>query len=123
MNLTQILLICLTTILTGLFGWLTTLVTSWLTTKIKDEKLKKLVLSLNEIIIDSCKYTYQTYVESLKDKNIFDKKCQEEALGRAVILCKNKLTEDMRNYILKSYPDIEDYLREKIEEAIYSLKK
>lgn len=57
--------------------------TTWLSTKTSDAKLKAILSgasSVTEMVVEE---VYQTYVESLKGKNAFDKEAQEKALGMA----------------------------------------
>ena len=43
-----------------------TVVTYWITTKIKDQKLRDMLLDATDVVNDAVTYVYQTYVENLK---------------------------------------------------------
>lgn len=122
MDWNQLLLLIIGTILTGLFGWLTTVITSWLNAKIKDEKLKKFVLSINDIVVKNVKYVYQTYVEELKAQGTFNKEAQAIALNKCKDLCLTEFSEDMKTYLMINYSDIVAWTLDKIETTIYDLK-
>ena len=78
-NLMNILFTALGIIITGLATWLSSVLVKFLNEKIKDKQLTKWLTQIVDIITSAVKFTYQTYVEELKDKDIFTKKAQEKA--------------------------------------------
>ena len=109
-------------ILMGLATWISTFVTSWLSTKIKDKKLQTLATKLNEIVTRAVMTVTQTYVESMKKKNAFDEKAQQEALEKCLAIIKTQLTQELRDYVEENYGDLQSYLLTLIESTILGLK-
>ena len=118
----KVLLSVLGVILTGLATWATTALTAWLNAKVKDKKLAKFLSDLSAIVITSVKTVYQTYVEALKDKNVFNKEAQKTALDEALKLIKTQLTPELIQYIEDNFGDVDSWLKSQIESTIYSLK-
>lgn len=118
----QIVFSALGVLVTGLVGWLTTYLTKLLSQKIKDKNLANWLSQITEIILNAVKVTYQVYVETLKDKNMFDAEAQKEALERAYKMVLSQLTDDAKKFIKENYGDIETWVKAQIESAIYTLK-
>ena len=109
-------------ILMGLATWVSSFVTSWLSTKIKDKKLQELATKLNEIVTRAVMTVTQTYVESMKKKNAFDGEAQKEALDKCLAIIKTQLTQELRDYVEENFGDIQSYLVTLIESTILGLK-
>lgn len=118
----NILLSALGVIITGLATWLSTYIVKLLDEKIKDKQFARWLSQIIEIITNAVKCTYQTYVEALKDKNMFTKEAQEEALKRTLQSVKSQLSQESIKFIEDNFGDVEKWLIEKIESIIYSLK-
>lgn len=118
----NILLSALGVIITGLATWLSTYIVKLLNEKIKDKQFARWLSQIIEIITNAVKCTYQTYVEALKDKNMFTKEAQEEALKRTLQSVKSQLSQESIKFIEDNFGDVEKWLIEKIESIIYSLK-
>ncbi len=117
--LTEIILSIAGIVFTALGG----LVSYWISKKIKDDKLKTIMTSLNEVIKNAVLETYQTYVEELKDKNMFDEKAQKKALERCLTIIKTNMPLEVKNWLEANYDDITAYLKGLIEAQIALLKK
>ena len=109
-------------ILMGLATWVSSLITSWLSTKIKDKKFQKHANAVNEIVLRAVMTITQTYVESMKKKNAFDEKAQKEALDKCMTIVNTQLTQELKNYIEENYGDIQSYLLTLVESTILGLK-
>lgn len=109
-------------ILMGLATWVSTFVTSWLSTKIKDKKLQTLATKLNEIVTRAVMTVTQTYVESMKKKNAFDEKAQKGALNKCLAIINTQLTQELKDYVEENFGDIQSYLLTLIESTILGLK-
>lgn len=118
----NILLSALGVIITGLATWLSTYIVKLLNEKIKDKQFARWLSQIIEIITNAVKCTYQTYVEALKDENMFTKEAQEEALKRTLQSIKSQLSQESIKFIEDNFGDVEKWLIEKIESIIYSLK-
>lgn len=110
-------------ILMGLATWISSFVTSWLSTKIKDKKLQTLATKLNDIVLRAVMTVTQTYVESMKKKNAFDEKAQKEALNKCVAIINTQLTQELKDYVEENFKDVESYITSLIESTILGLKK
>lgn len=89
---------------------------------IKDQKTKDIINSLHQIVRDSVLYVYQTYVEELKNKDIFDKDAQKQALERCLQLIKVNMSQEIKTWLEANVGDITAYLKSLIESQIGLLK-
>ena len=108
--------------LTGLATWVSSFVTSWLSTKIKDKKLRSLAVQLNEIVMRAVMTITQTYVDNMKKQNAFDGEAQKTALNKCLGIINTQLTPELRDYVEENFGDIKSYLVTLIESTIASLK-
>ena len=123
MTFTQIILACVSLILTTFISWLCERLVVKINTSIKNEKVRNLVLDALSIVERSVKLTYQVYVEHLKDKNLFDTNAQKEALEHCKNIIKNDLSNEFKEYLLKNSIPIDEWVVPQIESTIYDLKK
>lgn len=105
-----------------LFGALGIIVTYLINKYIKDKELKEIINSLHELVRASVLEIYQTYVEELKDKNMFDEKAQKEALQRCLDLIRVNMPDKVKSWLETNVSDIQKYLRSLIEAQIGLLK-
>lgn len=122
MNFQTILLSTLGTILTALATWGVERLIAWLNTKIKDQKALTYLNNAISVVTSVVKATYQTYVEALKNENMFTKEAQEQALNKAVEQAKTTMSAEVKNFITENYGDLTEWIKLQIESAIYSLK-
>lgn len=122
MNFQTILLSTLGTILTALATWGVERLIAWLNTKIKDQKALTYLNNAISVITSVVKATYQTYVEALKNENMFTKEAQEQALNKAVEQAKTTMSAEVKNFITENYGDLTEWIKLQIESAIYTLK-
>lgn len=108
--------------LMGLATWVSSFVTSWLSTKIKDKKLRSLAVQLNEIVMRAVMTITQTYVDNMKKQNAFDGEAQKNALNKCLGIINTQLTQELRDYVEENFGDIKSYLVTLIESTIASLK-
>ena len=62
--------------------------------------------------------TDQTYVDSLKNKDVFNKEAQKEAFELTYNAVLDILSDDAKDYIAEAFGDAETYLTTLIEEAV-----
>lgn len=122
MNFQTILLSTLGTILTALATWGVERLIAWLNTKIKDQKALTYLNNAISVVTSVVKATYQTYVEALKNENMFTKEAQEQALNKAVEQAKTTMSAEVKNFVTENYGDLTEWIKLQIESAIYSLK-
>ncbi|MBR1868327.1 MAG: hypothetical protein IJ800_07125, partial [Clostridia bacterium] len=108
--------------LTALVTWSVERLIAWLNTKIKDEKALGMLTAAVNVVQSAVKSTYQTYVQSLKEQNIFDGEAQRTALNAAVQQATNTLSEEAKNYIQTNYGDLTEWIKLQIESTLYDLK-
>ena len=120
--LLNILAAVTTCIILPLISFLGIKLSQWLTTKIKDEKARKLFTQATEIVTNAVRTTFQTYVESLKNSGSFGKDEQLEALNRAKAIVTSELTEELKTFISENYGDLTAWISNQIEASIYKLK-
>ena len=118
----NIILSALSLIVTGLVGWGVTALTSWLNSKIKDNKVSSWLTQITNIITNSVMSVFQTFVDTLKKNGKFDSDAQKEAKDKALNIIKTQLTPELNKFIENNYGDIDEWLNIQIESVIYSLK-
>lgn len=105
-------------LLNGVFAVATYLVNKY----VKDAKLKNILSSLNDTAKNAASEVYQTYVEALKDKNMFTPEAQKEAMEKALTIIKNNLPSELMQWVTNNYADIDSYFKSLVESAIGLLK-
>ena len=123
MNWEGILAEAIVSIMGIVFSALGGLVTYWISKKIKDEKLKGIAESLHDVVRQSVLDVYQTYVEGLKEKDIFDSRAQKIALERALSLIHENIPANVGEWLKSNHENIDGYLKTLIEAQIASLKR
>lgn len=118
----DIILSVLGIVLTGLATWGVERLTVFLNSKIKNEKALQFSLDAVGIVTNAAKATYQTYVQSLKDKNMFTVDAQKVALNMAVNQAQSQMSAGLKNYILTNFGDITAWVTGQIEAFLYDLK-
>lgn len=116
--LTELIIGLIGVIISGLGIYVTYLINKW----IKDQELKDMINSLNEIIRNAVLEVYQTYVQELKDKNIFDKEAQKIALEQALKIIKENMPEKIEAWLKTNITNYQEYLIGLIEAQIGALK-
>lgn len=115
-----------TDVVLGIIGVLITAVGTILTyvinKYIKNDKLKSIVSSLNTLVLNSVEYVYQTYVEALKDENMFTEEAQKEALAQCLAKIEENLPTDVKEWLEENYDDVTSYLTDLIESTIAKIK-
>ena len=74
---------------------------------------------LNSTISACVTATNQTYVEALKEKNMFDKEAQEEAFRRTFEAVQEILSDEARKYLDEIYSDLNEYIIHQIEANVH----
>lgn len=119
---TEIFIGLLTTVLTTLVGWAVAKLTALLDVKIKDKKALSFITNATNIVLDAVKSTYQTYVENIKGTELWDVEAQKKALSMAKNKALAALNDGTKKYIQENYGDINEWLENKIESTLYTLK-
>ena len=113
-----------------ILGIITTFLIKFINQKIEESKAntssettKKYLDLLNATITDCIKATNQTYVESLKDKDMFTKEAQKEAFNKTYDSVMTILKGDAEEYLREAVGDLEMLVQEKIEAGVQDAKK
>lgn len=122
MSWQEIIITIVGTVATALASWLVAWITSLINTKIKDEKVRACLNSALEVVTRTVKVTYQTYVANIKGTDAWTADAQKNALQLAIDAAKTQLTDEVKNYIVQSGLTVDEWLRQQIEAAIYTLK-
>lgn len=96
----------------------TYLINKW----VKNQELKAIIESLNEVVKNAVLETYQTYVQELKDKDIFDCEAKKIALEHALHSIRTNMPDKVKVWLETNIKDINKYLRQLIEAQIGALK-
>lgn len=122
MDIQTILLSALSVVIMALVTWGTERLIALINTKLKNTKYAKYLTDSVDIVSRAVKTTYQTYVEALKDKNMFTGDAQVEALNKAKDIAVSQLSAEMKTFIESNFGDVEKWLTSTIESVIYDLK-
>ena len=117
--LTEVILSITGIIISGLGA----LVSYWISKKIKDDKIKGIMNSLHDVVKKATLEVYQTYVEELKEKDMFSAEAQKIALSRALKIIETNSTQDVKEWLKSNVSDVQGYLKSLIEAQIALLKK
>lgn len=125
MDYKEILTIIFEVVLVPLLAALTGVAVKWINSKANEIKaktdnayLQKYIGMLNETITSAVVAVNQTYVEALKDQDIFTPEAQKEAFNKVYQTVKNSLTEEAYIYLNEAIGDVDKYIINKIEESV-----
>ena len=116
--LTEIIISILGIVITVVSGY----IIAWINSKIKDEKIKRILNDALKIVSNGVDYVYQTYVEELKGTTLWDADAMKEASNRAMEYINANLTEEAKAFISKNGKDLAEWIKEQIEIAIKKSK-
>ena len=116
--LTEVIISILGIVITVVSGY----IIAWINSKIKDEKIKRILNDALKIVSNGVDYVYQTYVEELKDTTLWDADAMKEASNRAMEYINANLTEEAKAFISKNGKDLAEWIKEQIEIAIKKSK-
>lgn len=123
--LRKILEACLIPLAGALTGWIIAVINA----KIKEIKAStdnvlahKYLDMLEQTVTDCVIATNQTYVEALKDQDLFDEEAQKEAFRRTYNAVIAILSEDAKEYLQAISGDLSTLVTSKIEAEVNSNK-
>lgn len=115
--------------ITPLLALITSFLIVWINAKKKeilaktDNELTKKYINIAADVINSCVITTtETYVKSLKDKNIFDIEAQKNAFNLTKDAVMTTLSDEAKTHLSTLYGDLDKYIQTKIEEAVKNNK-
>lgn len=87
--------------------------------KLADKYINMLADTITKCVIA----TNQTYVDSLKDKEVFTVEAQKEAYKKTMDAVMAILSEEAKTYLTNTFGDLETYLQTQIEATVSANKK
>ena len=90
--------------------------------KIKDQTLARHLTSVTRIVTDAVTNVFQSFVDTMKKNGSFTPEAHAEAKEKALEIIFQQLTPELTDYIKTNFGDIKEWLSNKIESVIYSLK-
>ena len=87
-----------------------------------NELYKKYIALLDDTITKCVVATNQTYVENLKNKNVFDKEAQKEAFRRTYDNVMSILSVDAQKFLSEAVGDLNTYITNAIEAQVSNSK-
>lgn len=122
MDWQTILLSVIGIILTALVSWGAERLIALINSKLANTKYAQYLTAAIDVVARAVKTTYQTYVEVLKDKNMFTTDAQKEALETAKNITLVQLSQDMKKFVEENFGNLEDWIYSTIEAVLYDLK-
>lgn len=89
---------------------------------IKNDELKQIMNSLNELVKSAVLDIQQTYVDELKKINAFDCEAQKRAIEKCLDKVKANMPIKVEEWLKSNFKDIEGYLRTLIEAQVKLIK-
>ena len=81
-------------------------------------------IDMLSVTITACvQATNQTYVESLKGKDLFDEEAQREAFQQTFNAVMGILSDEARAYLSEAYGDLDELITAKIEAEVSAQKE
>lgn len=90
--------------------------------KVDDKTEYKYIEMISNTVTKCVTEINQTYVENLKDKNMFTAAAQKEAFNNCLKSIENLLPDECKKYITETYKDLEAYLKVQIEAEVNKQK-
>lgn len=94
----------------------------FINSKIKNNKAADLLTTATTIVINAVRSVFQTYVEALKKEGSFNKDAQIIALNKAKDIALTQMTDEVKEYLVKTYGSLDSWLDTNIEATINILK-
>ena len=118
----NILSIIVTAVILPLISFAGTKLIALLNSKIKNNQAKELLVQATTIVTNAVRSVFQTYVDSLKASGSFDAHAQTVALTKARDIALEQMSDDVKNYIVNNYGDLNNWLTTQIESTINLIK-
>ena len=94
-----------------------------ISTNVDNKLANKYINMLADTITKCVIATNQTYVDSLKDKEVFTVEAQKEAYKKTMDAVMAILSEEAKTYLTNTFGDLETYLQTQIEATVSANKK
>ena len=117
----QIILGAIGTGVAGLIAYGFALLNAWISTNVKNKKVRAYLVTISGIIESSVISVQQTFVSNLIKQGKFDKAAQQEAFELAYKNVLKNLTAEGTKILSEVYPDVEAWIKQQIEVMVYNL--
>lgn len=117
-----IILASLATGIAGIITYMLSLVLAWLSGKVKDEKIKRILNITHDLIASSVNAVQQTMVSQLKKDGKFDKEAQKRAFEKVMLEVKENTSQETKKIITEVFGDFDMWLSNQIESLILRKK-
>lgn len=87
----------------------------YLQNKTNNQKIRDAIDLIGDIVIE----VNQTYVEDLKDKNMFTEAAQKEAFTKAYNKAQYLIASETKDLVKEYYNDFDKWLTSQIESSVY----
>lgn len=94
----------------------------FINSKIGNSTAARLLTEVSTIVLNAVRSVFQTYVETLKKNGKFDAESQKVALQRAKEIALAQLDDEKKEFITKTFGDLEVWITTQIESSIHLLK-
>lgn len=122
-QISECILTILMVVVTTLLSWGVAKLTKFIDNKVSDSKIKNMLNEAIGVVTRVVKEVTQTYVDDLKNKNMFDKEAQKRALELAKEKVRTQLKQSTKEYIETNFNGFETWLATTIEAKLYDLKE
>ena len=117
--LTTIILSVVGAVISGIGAF----VMAWIRSKIKNEKVAKIIDDAYRIVNEGVMYVYQTYVDSLKGTDLWDDAAKETARQKAFEYINKNLSTEVVNFLEQNGATLKEWIAEQIEIAVQQQKQ
>jgi hypothetical protein len=107
----------------GLITWCFAALQAWLKTKVKNEKLQKVLSAVLDAIRAAVLSVQQTFVAQLKKDGKFDAEKQKEALHMALDSSMKMLSDEAKVILKETFGDVELWMTTQIEALVLTRKE
>lgn len=117
--LTTIILSVIGAIISGIGAF----IMAWIRSKIKNEKVAKIIDDAYRIVNEGVMYVYQTYVDSLKGTDLWNDAAKETARQKAFEYINKNLSTEVVNFLEQNGATLKEWIAEQIEIAVQQQKQ
>lgn len=122
MELKEIVTTIILSVVGAVISGIGAFVMAWIRSKIKNEKVAKIIDDAYRIVNEGVMYVYQTYVDNLKGTDLWDDTAKETAKQKAFEYINKNLSTEVVNFLEQNGATLKEWIAEQIEIAIQQQK-
>lgn len=123
MELKEILTTIILSVIGAIISGIGAFIMAWIRSKIKNEKVAKIIDDAYRIVNEGVMYVYQTYVDSLKGTDLWDDAAKETARQKAFEYINKNLSTEVVNFLEQNGATLKEWIAEQIEIAVQQQKQ